>query len=103
MPPLILPSGKLATLDGKPVEITQEQFEDCCCGPCPCSVFTGAAPCCFLVRFAGITNGTCEHCDYYNRLFAVAYVGHTATECVWQADIRRGNCCYDCQLAHVTL
>jgi len=33
MPPLILPSGKLATLDGKPVEITQEQFEDCCCRP----------------------------------------------------------------------
>lgn len=31
MPLMILPNGKLAMLNGKPVIITQEEFEACCC------------------------------------------------------------------------
>ena len=41
----IMPSGKIALQNGKPVVLSQEDFEDCCCdSAAPCTDCNGAQP-----------------------------------------------------------
>ena len=100
MPPLILPSGKLATLDGKPLLVTQEEFEACCCEGAPVTEYScygctaGHSPQSWLVTFSGFDSAPdgCDTCEVLNNSFVLEIIPPTippwepGDTCVWGYD-----------------
>jgi hypothetical protein len=80
----LMPSGKMPMQNGKPVLITQEQFEDCCCSA-PCSCPAGLAD--TYIVLAGAVNQKIPNILFPNGIYVYTLADATVTRegstCMW--------------------
>ncbi len=60
----------------------------CCCDDCPCSVCSGASPCCWKVVISGVVEGSCGDCECIDGTYFVPY----STACDWTRTLSGAPC-----------